>query len=347
MTPLHEIIDTAVTTAARAPSVHNTQPWEPGTPVIDGDEAWLEVGVDPSRTLPAADPSHMDLLLGLGCWIESFAIAAAAQGARADVVAVTGTAPDITVALRVRREAGIDEIFTATDIRHRQVDRGRLEPDPAALQAALGDAEAEWPARRATHGYPEVVVGMVPESMWSRLAPIAGRHLAGSPALIRETIAWLRLDPAHPRHGLDGLSAETLRIPPRRARLAARLLRSRPAGMLIDHAGFWHRALHRVHRMSARASAGVPRRKRPPARLVLGARPGPVTPGEWIGLGRVLMRLWLTLDRYGLRVSVHSELKNPPDTARFLRRLVDGEPFAVFSVGRSVPEEVPRSARRF
>ena len=66
MTPLHEIIDTAVTTAARAPSVHNTQPWEPGTPVIDGDEAWLEVGVDPSRTLPAADPSHMDLLLGLG-----------------------------------------------------------------------------------------------------------------------------------------------------------------------------------------------------------------------------------------------------------------------------------------
>ncbi len=339
MTELSSLIDAAVAAAARAPSSHNTQPWVPGVPVVEKGVGTLEVGVDPARTLPESDPAHRDLLISLGCWVEAFAIAAAEQGARTELVTVAGTAPEVTVVLRVRREDDVDEEFTAADVDHRQVDRGRLEPDPAALQAALGDAEADWPTG--------LVVGLVPEDTWRRLAPIAETHLAASPALIRETLSWLRLDPSDPAYRFDGLSAESLRVPLRTARLLARVLRTRAAGLLIDRAGRWHRGLRGVYRASFRFRALFRRESRSPARLVLGVRLTPVSPGEWVALGRVLMRLWLTLDRYGLRVAVQSELKDTPETVGFLRRLVDGEPFAVFSVGRSVDERVPRSARRF
>lgn len=334
---LTALVDAAVTAAARAPSAHNTQPWVPGEPVVEGPEAVLEVGVDPDRALPEADPTHMDLLLGLGCWVEAFAIAAAGSGL-STTVTVTGAAPDVTVVLRVG-PGDVDEYLTTADLAHRQVDRGRLVPDPAALQAALGDAETGWPDG--------VVAGLVPEATWRRLAPVAETHLTSTPALIRETVAWLRLDPADPRHDVDGLSAACLRLPPRAGGWAARLLRSRLAGRIIDRADLWHRPLRFLVRGVARVQTVGALRRRPPARLVLGTRSMPGSAGEWVALGRVLMRLWLILDRHGLRVSVQSELKDTPGTVGFLRRLVDGEPFAVFSVGRSAQELVPRSARRY
>ncbi|RAG73738.1 hypothetical protein DN536_33845, partial [Burkholderia multivorans] len=79
-------------------------------------------------------------------------------------------------------------------------------------------------------------------------------------------------------------------------------------------------------------------------------------------LGRDLLRTWLLFDRAGLRVDVHSEIKDCPETHASLRDLLgrqnssgsetlpDGSarftrPTAAFSVGRSTTR-VPRSHRR-
>ena len=67
--------------ASRSPSAHNTQPWAPR---IVGPDT-VEVSVVPARTLPAGDPSFRDLVLALGAWCESLAVAAAADGRSIDV----------------------------------------------------------------------------------------------------------------------------------------------------------------------------------------------------------------------------------------------------------------------
>lgn len=67
--------------AARAPSGHNTQPWM--IEVID--ETHLNLHVDPTRYLPAVDPTHRETLISLGCFLENLALAATHSGLRADI----------------------------------------------------------------------------------------------------------------------------------------------------------------------------------------------------------------------------------------------------------------------
>lgn len=289
--------------ARRAPSAHNTQPWEPR--IID--ETTVVVSVDPARRLPVADPHDEDLWLGLGCWVEAFAI-----GAGRDV----DVSVDKELTVRVREEV-YPGPYTAADLHHRQVDRGRLDPDPAAVAAVLA-------------AFPDVHV--MPEKVWRRLAPGAGLHLASSRELFTETLRWVRLDPADPRYRQDGLSAECLRMPRGAARILHRLL-----PLVVGTRAWW--------RHPARWLAHLPRPQgAPPTRLVLAGCPE--TAADLVELGRRLLRVWLALDAAGLRVSVHSEFKDHPPAARALRELVNAKPCAVFAAGRSRSATVPWSARR-
>lgn len=57
--------------AKRAPSSHNTQPWQ----VIDkGDK--LSIGYDPARHLKIGDPDKRELFMSLGCFVETINLAA-------------------------------------------------------------------------------------------------------------------------------------------------------------------------------------------------------------------------------------------------------------------------------
>lgn len=67
--------------AILAPNPHNRQPW-----VIDlksDTEAVLSCDLD--RLLPVTDPFSRQIVIGLGCFLELFSIAAAEQGYRADI----------------------------------------------------------------------------------------------------------------------------------------------------------------------------------------------------------------------------------------------------------------------
>jgi len=71
----------ALSYAILAPNPHNRQPW-----IVDlksGTEAVLTCDLD--RLLPATDPFSRQIVIGLGCFLELFSIAAADQGYRADI----------------------------------------------------------------------------------------------------------------------------------------------------------------------------------------------------------------------------------------------------------------------
>ncbi|GAB3193205.1 hypothetical protein [Nesterenkonia suensis] len=189
--------------ASRAPSAHNTQPWEPR--LLDGG-ARLELTVDSARTLPVGDPEHRDLHLSLGAWIECFAVAAAADGQKLRIADLHGVGPEMRITLTWTPGEAQEVTADVDDVLGRRVHRGRLQP-PAKLPLPEGfhilDALDADPLERR-----------------------AGRHLASSPALVAELLDWLRLDPADPRWHEDGLSAECLQLPPAMRRILHHGLRA-------------------------------------------------------------------------------------------------------------------------
>lgn len=70
-----EQIDVLVSAALAAPSMHNTQPWRFA---VDG--AAIDVYLDPSRTLPAEDPTGRALLISTGAAVFNLRCAAASLG---------------------------------------------------------------------------------------------------------------------------------------------------------------------------------------------------------------------------------------------------------------------------
>lgn len=306
------LIDVAIARAARAPSAHNTQPWQ-----VSREGTSVLARVEPDRTLPQADPTGQDTMLGMGCWVECLAIA---LGSAVDV-AVSGHAPLISV--KVTPAAGRAPEFTVAEMTRRQVDRGRLLPDSRALTAA--SAELSRLASSAT-------LIRVTEPVWRRAHNATALDIARTPAVLQETLDWLRLHPSHPDYHRDGLNARCLRIPSRLGKLGDQVLGMKATRKLvIEQAHRWQPVASRLY---------YSRAINPPARLVLAAV-GKSSPTETVELGRELLRCWLVLGRHGLNVAVHSEIKDNPTTAGTLPTGT----FAVFSAGRSTGV-VPRSARR-
>lgn len=293
--------------AERAPSAHNTQPW---VPQPEAAASALRLTVDPSCTLPVGDPTHRDLHLSLGAWVESFAVAAASEGQHVSLEEVTGVGPDIRIRLSwspedATRPAVGAAAATVQDVLDRRVHRGRLLP-PGPLDLPEGfhilDALDADPLERR-----------------------AGRHLAATPELAAELLDWLRLDPQDPRWHEDGLSAECLQLP--------RAVQSRPVQRLLTGLRPALPALlGRISPPLTSAGTGVPVVMSWPDR----------SPAGQVEAGRRLQSLWLRLHRQGLAVSPASEVIDCPAT---VGRLGVEHPVAYFRVG--IPDDVPpRSARR-
>ncbi|GAA1188687.1 hypothetical protein [Nesterenkonia xinjiangensis] len=261
--------------AARAPSAHNTQPWEPQL-LDDGAEPRIELTVDPARTLPVGDPDHRDLHLSLGAWIESFAVAAAAEGQQVRIDDVRGAGPEIRIVLTWTAGEAQEVTADVDDVLTRRVHRGTLLP-PGELHLPEGfqslDALDADPLERR-----------------------AGRHLASSPSLVAELLDWLRLDPSDPRWHEDGLSAECLQLP--------RTLRR---GLNLGLRGLRPVLPPLLGRFSpplAGAGTGVP--------VVMEARD--LSPAGLVEAGRRLQRLWLELHRQGMAASPASQVIDCPAT---------------------------------
>ena len=286
----------------RAPSAHNTQPW-----TLDYRADEVVIGVDPARSLPASDPTGRDLALGLGAFAETCLIVAAGAGL------AVGCALDGDGRIRLVRAARVYSTpFTAGDVAARRVARGAYRPGvvlPGDVRG-LEDGLVHVPSR-------ELAADLARADRW----------MFGSPPVVGELRAWLRLDPRDPRYGEDGLTGPALGL----GRVAARALDVALRGYRVLRPWGLPAALAAGSRGVLRYDGSV---------FVLTGRPGE-DPRE---AGRRLLRTWLTLGRHGLAVHPLSQLIDCPSTAARLAGRVGALPLAVFRVGRP-RHEPPRSAR--
>ncbi|MFR9802433.1 Acg family FMN-binding oxidoreductase [Pseudonocardia sp. RS010] len=167
----------ALALAARAPSVHNTQPWR-WQVVEDGPGTWVHLYADLTRWLPLTDPDGRDLVLSCGAALHHLQVALAGLDVPCTVHRMPDPQrPDLLARVRIgvadggpaaRRYAdgeGDDDGTPAADeasaIGKRHTDRRRYSdwPVPPALLAELEACAAahgallrvvpDGPARRA------------------------------------------------------------------------------------------------------------------------------------------------------------------------------------------------------
>ncbi|GAB3840957.1 hypothetical protein ACFPIJ_44470 [Dactylosporangium cerinum] len=298
----------------RAPSAHNTQPWLPRYTSDSVDIHW-----DPARALPDSDPTRRDLFLSLGAFVETSLIVAASAGlpVRAEIAVDHAT---LRAARLLPGPEVYDTPFTVESVRQRRCARGGYTPgtlDPQSL-AGLGADLRQVPTRE--------LAGPLAE---------ADRWMFGTPAVVDELRAWMRLSPKHPRYHLDGLTD--------RAMALSRVEAAGLAAMIGPRA---YRVTRRLGgpALLAAASKGLLRYDGSVLILVGSA----VTPEAVIDHGRALVRVWLALSERGLTVHPLSQLLDCAATsARLAARLdlaPDESPLAVFRAGRPLQTPV-RSAR--
>ena len=194
-----------VATAARAPSLHNTQPWRfriaPGA---------VEVHADRRRGLPAEDPAGRELLISCGAAIFGLRLAIRQLG-RLPVVTLLPDPgqPDLLAELTLGREvpATADESELLAAVPHRHTHRGPFaaEPLPDGLLPGLRhDAAAE--------GATLVLIGEGgAHQTLKHLVVAAARWQRRNPIFQEELRRWTR-----PEHSMsrDGVSAHAFGAKP-------------------------------------------------------------------------------------------------------------------------------------
>lgn len=123
----HETAKRAIALAARAPSVHNSQPWQW---LLGGDT--LHLMADRTRHLPATDPQGRDLLISCGAMLHHTQVALASLGWVCDVHRIPNPAqPDHLAALEPRQHTpSIEDIGLVAAISRRRTDRRRFSDWP-------------------------------------------------------------------------------------------------------------------------------------------------------------------------------------------------------------------------
>ena len=190
---LHRIVEIA----ARAPSVHNTQPWR-----WRGGSHTLELYADTARRLPRTDPDARNLTLSCGAALHHAQVAAGALGWQTRVARHPDPArPDLLAFLDLSPgppPATGDETLAALD--RRCTDRRRFTawPVPEERQSHLARIANHWGAR---------AVALTDESerfIAERLVRRAHQLQWADPEAREEQAAW------QDRDGGDGVPTDAL-----------------------------------------------------------------------------------------------------------------------------------------
>ncbi|MQA32660.1 Acg family FMN-binding oxidoreductase [Modestobacter roseus] len=186
--------------AVRAPSIHNTQPWSFRA---DGDR--LEVRHDPSRGLPAIDPTGRQQVLSVGVAVQFAVVALAALGAAAEVDVLPDPAdPELVAVVRVigRHEPTDGDRRAAAAIGQRHTDRARFLEQP--LPAGLVDQLERTLGRDGV--WLKLISRSEEETAVTTLLGEAEESEQRDPAYLAELRAWTRTDPS----ALDGVPADAV-----------------------------------------------------------------------------------------------------------------------------------------
>ncbi|GDY33807.1 Acg family FMN-binding oxidoreductase [Gandjariella thermophila] len=195
-------VRSAIDLAARAPSIHNSQPWS--WRVADRS---LHLFADSSRHLPATDPARRDLLLSCGATLHHARVAFAAVGWATTVHRLPNPAePDHLAAVEFHRhDPTAEDIAAAAAIGRRRTDRRRFSswPVPPILLVQL--------AERATEQGATLVAVTEPEQRHQLAAAIdeAAIQQNADPIYASELAAWS----GRSRGAAEGVPAANVPIP--------------------------------------------------------------------------------------------------------------------------------------
>ncbi|NJP33392.1 Acg family FMN-binding oxidoreductase [Micromonospora thermarum] len=185
-----EQLRAAATDAVRAPSLHNTQPWR--FRLRDGG---IEILVDPSRRLPATDPSGWGVRIACGAALFNLRLALAVAGTPATArLRPYPAEPDVVARLvpDVPRHPTPAEQALYAAIPRRFSNRAPFWPDPVP-------ADVRWrltEAARAEGCWLELLVGVSAVNAFAEIARGAHRVLERDPAYRAEREQWVRAEPA-------------------------------------------------------------------------------------------------------------------------------------------------------
>ena len=256
--------DYLIATAARAPSVHNTQPWRFR---IGGDA--VELYADLTRKLKV-DPLGREMLISCGAALFGLRLAVRSLGYR-PVTELFPEPPSLRLLARVR--LGQPAAMTDAErsillaLPHRHTHRGpfEAEPLPAGLLPGLQhDAVAEGSA-----------LALTGPDRWNKLVSIAApasRQLDHTPVMQAETRRWTRPAGQRARDGVPASAFAGGGLPARYGRLPQRdfdlgrgiglLAADGPpppaAGLLLttrDGRADWLRAGQALHRLLLHAAS--------------------------------------------------------------------------------------------
>ncbi|MFN7054360.1 Acg family FMN-binding oxidoreductase [Hyphomonas sp.] len=275
--------------ALLAPNPHNMQPWAAR---LEGDDS-LSLYCDLDRRLPETDPFDRQTLIGHGCFMELFALAAAQEGYAAEIDLFPEGAPEMTARLdarpvaRVRlREGGATPDPLFAHVLSRRTNRNAYdarEVPPGAL-AALAAAGASYGMTAHAIGEGETAAALRDLTWRAHEVEVL------TPATWKESLDVMRIGAGEVARHRDGLSLEG---PMLGALSAAGILTRETLADPSSQAFRQGLDMYRPLAASARAFAWI-------------ANDGASREGE-IAAGRAYMRLALTAEALGLAIHPWSQ----------------------------------------
>jgi hypothetical protein len=302
----------------RAPSAHNTQPWQ-----LHYAADAVKLSYDPARSLPISDPTHRDLFLSLGAFVETVLI----------VCADAEMPVTFNVAINMQQHA-IGEFVAASeryqtpfmlaDVQKRQTNRRQYQPvDVTPIVASLN---ADLPEGVRLH--------LLQPADVLDLYVASDSYMYHESGIAEELYQWLRLDKQAARYYQDGLNADCLVLSPLEASLLNFVLHPKRLWLLRNTP---------LLRILLHFSADILR----DSSRVLALSSRYETFADILHLGRSLQRLWLKLAQADYYTHPLSQVIDCPHTNHQLAGqlgLQQGEQlFSIFRFGQSdIPSRSPR-----
>jgi nitroreductase len=299
-----------VASAARAPSVHNTQPWRFR---VTGHA--LELLADRSRLLPVLDPTGRELMMSCGAALYGLRLAVRRLG----YVPAVSLLPDpaqrgLLARIHLAATAPMTprELHMLAAVPHRHTHRGAFAPEPLphGLIASLQhDAVAEGAAL--------VMIGRPgPYQRLTALVAAANRWQHQDPAVRREVTRWTRAPGSIAR---DGVPAHTYPALTQSRELARTPGRLPPRDFDLG-----------------RSEGTLPAGGAPPAATAVLVTPAD-TPADWLRAGQALQRLLTHAASTWVFAALSSQALESATIREMLRSglALPGAPQMVLQLGRS------------
>jgi hypothetical protein len=302
----------------RAPSAHNTQPWR-----LHYTADTVKLNYDPVRSLPISDPTHRDLFLSLGAFVETVLIVCADAG----MPVAFNVAIDVqqhTVGEFVAASKLYQTKFTLADVQKRQTSRRQYQP--VDVMPIVEILKADLPENIRSHLLqPAEVLDLYIES---------DSYMYHESGIAEELYQWLRLDKKDARYYQDGLNADCLVLSP---------LEAGSLNFVLHPKRLWLLRNTPLLRILLHFSADILR----DSSRVLALSSRYESFEDILNLGRALQRLWLKLAQSDYYTHPLSQIIDCPQTNHQLARqlgLQKGEQlFSIFRFGQS--DTPPRSHR--